>query len=231
MMTHADEECQNMTMGEKPELRPGRVHEVLAREAGDSAARLFALCVAGDRAGACLWIIGKHSPPPCPHGFHGVTDPNAVLIVQVRTPLDGLWTAEEGLRSGAVRTVIVESEKPVDLLQSRRLQLAAEASGSLGLFLGPDSGNTAAETRWRCSAAPHEDRRLIRFDWEQVKNKKGSNTRLEALRDEATGRVRVVAASGGGAGSEERAGSGPASGHRGRGERRLAALLAEHGGA
>ena len=219
-----------MTAYEKPYLRPGRVHEIVASISGDAAARVFAAGIVGELGSACLWIVGRHLPALCPHGFHGLLDVNAVTLVHVQTPLEGLWVAEEALRSGIVRTVVVEGERPVDLLQSRRLQLAAEAGRALGMIVGPDSGNTAVETRWRCSARPGADTRQIRFDWEQVKNKKGSNIRLEAVRDEATGRMRVVASSGGGKGSEEHARPGPALRDRLGGERRLAALLAEHGG-
>jgi len=219
-----------MTGQNEPILRGSRVHEVVASETSDAAARVFAARVAGNRDGVCLWIAGGRTPPLCPHGLSGLLDPDALILVEVDTPLDGLWTAEEGLRSGAVGTVVLESERPLDLLQSRRLQLAAEAGGGVGLFLGPDSGNTAAETRWQCRALPSADMRVIRFDWQQVKNKKGPLIAREALRDEATGRMRMAALSGGGAGIEERAGSGPAFRGDSRGRQQCEALLAEHGG-
>lgn len=218
-----------MTGQNEPILRGGRMHEVVAGETGDAAARVFATRVAGNRGGMCLWIMGRHMPPLCPHGLSGLLDPDALIVVEVSTSLDGLWTAEEGLRSGAVRTVVLESERTLDLLQSRRLQLAAEAGRAVGLFLGPDSGNTAAETRWQCRTLPSTDARVIRFDWQQLKNKKGLLIGREALRDEATGRMRMAAVSGGGAGVEECAGSGPAFRSDSRGRRKLEALLAEHG--
>jgi len=224
-----------MTGQNGPDLRSGRTHEVVASEAGDAAARVFAAWVAANRGtakrtGICLWIAGGRMPPLCPHGLSGLLDPDALIIVEVGTPLDGLWTAEEGLRSGAVGTVVLESERPLDLLQSRRLQLASEAGGAVGLFLGPDSGNTAAETRWRCRALPSTDARTIRFDWRQVKNKRGPSVDREAHRDEATGRMRMVAVSVGGAGIEECARPGPTLRGGGGGGQRLEALLAEHGG-
>jgi len=220
-----------MTVRDGPYLRGGRMHEVVAGEAGDASARVFAARIAGNRDGVCLWIAGGRMPPLCPHGLSGLVDPDALILVQVGTPLDGLWTAEEGLRSGAVGMVVLESERPLDLLQSRRLQLAAEAGGTMGLFLGPDSGNTAAETRWQCRALPSVDANIIRFDWRQVKNRRGRSINWKALRDETTGRMRMDAPSGGGAGAEERAGSGSALRGGGGGRRKLDALLAEHGGA
>ena len=214
----------------RPELRRGRVHEVVSAVPGDAAARLFAAFATTEREDACLWITGGRIPTLCPHGFHGLIDANALTLVEVRDPMEGLWVAEEALRSGAVRVVVVENQRAVDLLQSRRLQLAAEAGSALGLLLGPDSGNTAVETRWRCSSVSEGGERQIRFDWQQVKNKKGSKSRWKAVRDEATGRMRVAPASGGGAGRQIPSRSGQAvCDHRG-GEQRLAALLAEHGG-
>jgi len=220
-----------MTERGGPYLRDGRMHEVVAGEAGDAAARVFAARVAGGRGGVCLWIAGARMPPLCPHGLAGLVDPDALIVVEVAAPLDGLWTAEEGLRSGAVGMVVLESERPLDLLQSRRLQLAAEAGGATGLFLGPDSGNTAAETRWQCRALPATGSRAIRFDWRQVKNRRGPSIHWEAQRDEATGRMHMVAASGGGASLEERPGPGPSLRGDSRGRRTLDALLAERGGA
>ena len=212
-----------------PELRRGRVHEVVSKTPGDTAARIFAAFGATGRKGTCLWITGGRIPALCPHGFHGLIDANDVTLVEVRDSMEGLWVAEEALRSGAMRTVVIETSRAVDLLQSRRLQLAAEAGLALGLLLGPDSGNTAMETRWQCAAVPATSGRQIRFDWQQVKNKKGSNTRWKAVRDEASGRMRVAPVSGGGTGDQIAARPGEAvCGHRG-GERRLAALLAEHG--
>ena len=220
-----------MKTEDRPHLRQGRVHEIVASISGDAAARIFAAGIAGRLGSPCLWIVGRRLPTLCPHGLHGLIDVNAVILVHAQTPLEGLWVAEEALRSGILRTVVVEEERPVDLLQSRRLQLAAEAGRAVGMILGPDSGNTAVETRWRCTALSGAEGRQIRFDWEQVKNKKGSNIKVEAVRDEATGRMRVVAPSGGGTGAEEPARPGPALRDRVGGERRLEALLAEYGGA
>lgn len=211
-------------------LRCGRVHEVVVDKSGNPAARLFGGWNAGG-GGLVLWIMGEHAPILCPYALQGVINPRHLVLIRVRTALDGLWAAEEGLRCGAVRTVVIEADSPIDLRKSRRLQLAAEAGGTLGLFLGPDSGNTAAETRWSCASLPTTDGNAIRFSWKQLKNKKGPTRCWEAVRDGATGDLRVAAASGGGAGVEGDAGSGSPPGHRERGERRLEALLAEHGGA
>ena len=223
-------------MGGRLELRTGRVHEVVARTPGDAASRIFAAGVAGRRTGPCLWITRRHLPLLCPHGLRGLLDPGLVILARTDAPLDGLWTAEEGLRSGAFGTVVLESDQPLSLFQSRRLQLAAEAGGALGLFVGPRSGNTAAETRWDCRALPGDARhrsglRVIRFDWRQTKNKRGPVRDWKAVRDEAAGDLHMVAASGGGACPEERARPGPPAGDRLGGQRRLEALLAQHGSA
>lgn len=69
---------------------------------------------------------------------------------------------EEGLRHGGLGAVVAEVAK-LNMTASRRLQLAAEASGSIGIALrrwrcqteAADFGQpTAATTRWRISALP-----------------------------------------------------------------------------
>jgi protein ImuA len=88
-------------------------------------------------------------------------------LVAVRIPPGGdfaataLWAMEEALRTPAVGLVAAEIED-LDLTASRRLQLAAEAGGGLGLLLRRDTPHrdgaslppTASVSRWRISALP-----------------------------------------------------------------------------
>jgi protein ImuA len=72
-----------------------------------------------------------------------------------------LWAMEEALRAPSVGLVCAEIEE-MDLTTSRRLQLAAETSGGLGLLLrrAPATGRenapppTASVSRWRITSRP-----------------------------------------------------------------------------
>jgi len=59
-----------------------------------------------------------------------------LIILRVPRPKDVLWAAQQSLRCPAVGTVIAPLTD-VDERESRRLQLAAESSGCLGLLLRP----------------------------------------------------------------------------------------------
>ena len=73
-------------------------------------------------------------------------------ILRPANELDLLWSVEACLRSPGVVLVIAEPDKPLSLIASRRLQLAAEAGQTTGLVLILEGqGNNAAETRWHCA--------------------------------------------------------------------------------
>ncbi len=140
------------------------LHEINGRAAGGFAMALAsrALSAAGDHArGVVLWcaqdrlrcLEGEiYGPGLKPFGIAA----ERFVWVRARSPQESLWVAEEALRSSAVCCAVAELP-PLDLLTSRRLQLAAEEGGGLGLALLRDSrGHTipdlapnAAVTRWR----------------------------------------------------------------------------------
>lgn len=76
--------------------------------------------------------------------------PERVIVVQARGENEVLWAFEEALRCRGVACAVAEIGQ-LDLLASRRLQLAAEAGGGAGLVLRPelDPFPNAALTRWR----------------------------------------------------------------------------------
>ena len=78
-----------------------------------------------------------------------------LLVIRVRRALDVQWICEQALRCAAVAAVIAPAAR-LDAYASRRLQLAAEASGSLGLLLRSDEprGHTFAASRLRIDPAP-----------------------------------------------------------------------------
>jgi protein ImuA len=92
-------------------------------------------------------------------------DARRLILAQARHPREVLWAMEEGLKSRALAAVIGELET-LSLPASRRLLLAAEASGVTGFALRrwrdgeraavQRSVPNAAETRWRVKAMPGE---------------------------------------------------------------------------
>jgi protein ImuA len=135
-------------------LARGAVHEVLAADAG--AATGFVAMLAGRCRGPVLWLSPARAARPYPPGLAAFgLSPEALVVVQAEAETL-LWAAEEALRSPAPGAVIFLGAA-VDLTAGRRLQLAAEKGGGLGLFLRPDAaqpGASAARTRWRVGARP-----------------------------------------------------------------------------
>jgi protein ImuA len=85
--------------------------------------------------------------------------PDRVIYVDAGDEQSVLVSFEEGLRHGALGAVVAE----VARLSNRRLQLAAEGSGVIGIAIrrwrrqkdAADFGQTtAAVTRWRVNALP-----------------------------------------------------------------------------
>lgn len=133
-------------------LARGAVHEVLAADPGVGSA--FAALLLGRAGGPVVWIEAR--PELCPQGLAGFGfDPAALIVVRARG-VDALWAAEEALRSPAVAGVLAALPR-LDLAAGRRLQLAAETGGALGLVLRPDAAAPApsgARTRWRIAPLP-----------------------------------------------------------------------------
>ena len=133
----------------------------------------FAAALAGRaqkaRAAPVIWIAPRISGRESLYGpglLEFGLDPADLVIVRVSSDSDftrtALWAMEEALRAPAIGLVCAEIEE-IDLTSSRRLQLAAETGGGLGLLLRPVSRNsldenalppTASVSRWRISALP-----------------------------------------------------------------------------
>lgn len=129
------------------------LHEVLAAESGAAAG--FSAVILGRTGGPVLWI--GPDPEAWPPGLvrYGLS-PSELVLVRAPKPTDGLWAMEEVLRCRAVTGALLQVAD-LDLTAARRLQLAAEAGGGLGLLLRPDikeTGPSSALTRWRVDALP-----------------------------------------------------------------------------
>jgi protein ImuA len=137
-------------------LARAALHEILAAEPG--AATGFAALALARSGGTVLWIAPEPDAWPSGLKAYGLL-PERLVLVRAPRPVDALWAMEEALRCPAVTGALLDMEVS-DLTAARRLQLAAEAGGAIGLLLRPDTpspGPTAALTRWRLAARPGED--------------------------------------------------------------------------
>lgn len=145
-------------------LALGALHEVAGGGNGavdGAAAALFAAGIAARTNGKVLWCITRpdlFAPALAQAGLK----PDRVIFVEAHDEKSVLSCFEEGLRHGGLGCVVAEVSR-LSMTASRRLQLAAEASGTMGLALrrwrrqteAADFGQpTAASTRWRVSALP-----------------------------------------------------------------------------
>ena len=137
----------------------GALHEVAGGAAGvvdAAAAALFAAGILARIEGSVLWCMTRpdlFAPALAQAGL----DPDRVIYVEAGDETSILACFEEGLRHGGLCGVVAEVAR-LSMTASRRLQLAAEASGTIGIALrrwrrmaeAADFGQpTASSTRWR----------------------------------------------------------------------------------
>jgi protein ImuA len=140
----------------------GALHEVAGHGADvqhGAAAALFAAGILARIEGPVLWVLERRdlfAPGLAGAGLH----PDRVVYAQAGRP-DALLVMEEGLRHPGLAGVAAEISGRITLSASRRLQLAAEATGVTALLLRRPgrgesdlAGAVAAVTRWRIGALP-----------------------------------------------------------------------------
>jgi protein ImuA len=145
-------------------LALGALHEVAGGANGaldGAAAALFAAGILARTHGQILWCINRRDlfAPALAHaGLH----PDRVIYAEAGSEKAILACFEEGLRHGGLAGVVAEVDK-LPMTPSRRLQLAAESSGTIGIAIrrwrrqteATDFGQpTASTTRWRVTALP-----------------------------------------------------------------------------
>jgi protein ImuA len=142
----------------------GALHEVMEAGVASEHAASAVLFVAGIAArleGPVLWCLRRRdlfAPGLAGVGLH----PDRVIYAETRREADILPVMEEGLRERGLAAVVGEVAR-LGLTPSRRLQLAAEASGVTALVIrrwrsdaerASGAEPTAAATRWRVTPAP-----------------------------------------------------------------------------
>lgn len=139
----------------------------LPDEAASTQAAAFLL---GRSRGPVIWALSKRllfAPGITEVGL----DPSRILYVEAGDETSVLATAEEALRHGGLGGVVAECRR-LSLKASRRLQLAAEKTGTVCLALRlrglkqTPLGASAALTRWIVSTRPSTaSSRLPRSSW------------------------------------------------------------------
>ena len=127
-------------------LERGYVHELLAT---DCMPRLVAawLSAALASADAVVWCEAAGEPYPPALAAAGIL-PRRVYMVRPRTQAEAVWATTEALRCRGVGATIAMPER-LTAVEARRLQLAAERGGGIGLLLRRLDGSPhAARTRW-----------------------------------------------------------------------------------
>ncbi|KJF65228.1 ImuA family protein [Rhizobium nepotum] len=148
-------------------LAHGALHEFAGGGSGTvdgAAAALFAAGIAARTKGPIVWCLTRPDlffPGLAQVGLH----PDRVVFVESDKEEDVLANMEEGLSFGGLGAVVGELVR-LPMVSSRRLQLAAERTGTMALAVrrwrrqteANDFGQpTASTTRWRVSVMPSEE--------------------------------------------------------------------------
>ena len=189
-------------------LTLGALHEIAGGGNGavdGAAAALFAAGIAARTRGKVLWVITRpdlFAPALAQAGL----SPDRVIYVEAGNDKTVLACVEEGLRHGGLGAVVGEVAR-LDMTASRRLQLCAEGSGTIGIALrrwrrqteASDFGQpTAAATRWRVSVIPSATLAVPgvgRHRWllELIRARAGESADFEVEACDDTGRLALPA--------------------------------------
>ncbi|MFL6863986.1 MAG: ImuA family protein [Allosphingosinicella sp.] len=144
-------------------LAVGALHEAAAERPGlpdEAAATLFLASIAARRPGPILWALSRRDLFASGLAQAGLA-PDRLLYAECGRDEEVLAVMEEGLRHGGLGAVVGEAAR-LPMAAARRLQLAAEDSGTPALMLkrrrrvgeDPLVAPSAAITRWRVAVAP-----------------------------------------------------------------------------
>jgi protein ImuA len=189
-------------------LALGCLHEVAgggSAAVDGAAAAGFAAGIAARLPGQVLWCVTRADLFAPGLALAGLP-PGRVIHVEAGDETSVLACMEEGLRHGGLAAVVAEVGR-LPMTASRRLHLAAKASGTTGLVLrrwrrqadAADFGQpTAAMTRWRISelpSAPLPVPGLGRARWlvELIRARAGESVDLELEACDGTGHLGLPA--------------------------------------
>lgn len=187
----------------------GGLHEVAGGGNGavdGAAAALFAAGIAARTGGAVVWCVTRadlFAPALAQAGL----PPGRVVHLETGDEADLLACFEDGLRHGGPSAVVGEVAR-LPMVASRRLMLAAETGGGIGIVLrrwsrqgqATDFGQpTASLTRWRVTAsasAPLPVPGIGRSRWrlELVRCRAGESFEVEVEACDGQGRLALPAA-------------------------------------
>jgi protein ImuA len=185
-------------------LARGALHEIVGGAYGAEAV-LFVAGVLARLDGPVLWCLRRRdlfAPALAGVGLH----PDRVLYAEGGDERTVLLCLEEGLRHAGLAGAVGEVVR-LSMTASRRLQLAAEASGVIAFVIrrwrgaeevGEFGRPTAAVTRWRITAAPSSPlpvpgigRARWRLELVRVRGGEGAAWKVEAC--DAQGRLALSA--------------------------------------
>lgn len=189
-------------------LAMGSLHEVAGSGNGaidGAAAALFTAGIMARTAGQILWCVSRQdlfAPAIAQAGLA----PDRVIYVEAGDDKEVLACFEEGLRHGGLGGVVAEVGR-LSMTNSRRLQLAAESSGTLGIAMrrwrrqvdAVDFGQpTASATRWRVSVLPSAPLPVpgigrARWQLELIRCRAGESADFTVEGCDAQGRLAILA--------------------------------------
>jgi protein ImuA len=199
-------------------LALGALHEVAGGGNGaidGAAAALFTAGIAARTRGRVLWCLVRQdlfAPAIAQAGL----SPDRVIYVEASDEKSVLACFEEGLRHGGLGAVVAEAAR-LSMTASRRLQLAAEGSGVIGIAIrrwrrqteAADFGQpTASVTRWRVSVLPSTPLPVpgvgrARWQVELIRCRAGESADFEVEACDAKGRLALPAELADGPGQKE----------------------------
>ncbi|MEL7030629.1 MAG: hypothetical protein AAGL97_03725 [Pseudomonadota bacterium] len=164
-----------LAMGARVALRTGRIHEV-----SGAGADMFAVLAAAEQAETIFWIgLHRDMVTLCPTGLQAYLKVEDLVLIEAVSRGELLWAADQALRADGGFCVILEMPDMLSLKESRRLQLAAEQGGGIGLLILRGGVSTsAAQTRWQCTPlAAERPSEGPAWDWQCEKGKNGETGR------------------------------------------------------